>query len=160
MLQFMEGNPKKSLAHCTQCEGANFVALVCMIELTVCIIQFKSGSTMTYGEVLFYFQLKANNGNYKTLALVSQYSPLDRTLLEASSGTVWACHAGGDNSLMVINIKDILVCSAMIPFTHPDSDVSEMNKLYFAMDKLGTDIDILDAPRAVDSEDLDTVPGQ
>lgn len=80
---------------------------------------------MTYGEVLFYFQLKANNGNYKTLALVSQYSPPDHALLEASSSTVWACRAGGDDSLMVINIKDILACSAMIPFTPLDSDVSK-----------------------------------
>jgi len=120
-------------------------------------VKFRLGSGIHYGEVLYYFKIEFDEGAdsdksvTQALALVVQYTPPNHALLEASSGVVWACHAGGDDALTVINIKDIIACSAMIPFSPPgfdsDSTLTRLglgtDKLYFAMDKLGVEMDLL-----------------
>lgn len=119
-----------------------------LAELTLVGLQYKTGSQVCYGEVLYYFQVETDKG-CKTLALVSRYEAPDRTLLSASSGVLWVCREGGDHTLTVINVTDITQCSALIPFTSPgyDDAVSESTSraaVYFAMDKIGAEMTLLD----------------
>ena len=96
------------------------------------------GTRLRYREVLYFFQHKANNTMH-TLVMVSLYGLENEFLLAESLGTVWACQAQGDNALIVINVKTILTCVAMVShiFSIPDTDPLQ---LYLAMDKLGADI--------------------
>ncbi|TFY65491.1 hypothetical protein EVJ58_g1955 [Rhodofomes roseus] len=121
-------------------------------------VKFRTRSTFRYGEVLYYFRIEAeargaNIGAIAhTLALVVQYSLPDSALLEASSGVLWACRAGDDDSIAVIDVKDIVACSAMIPFA-PPTGFADTNKLYYAMNKLGVDMDLLSGIASDDPED-------
>ncbi|ETW86461.1 hypothetical protein HETIRDRAFT_307532, partial [Heterobasidion irregulare TC 32-1] len=100
--------------------------------------QIMYGALLRYGEVLYFFQHKANNTMH-TLTMVSLYGLENEFLLAESSGTVWVCQAQGNNTLVVINVKTILTCVAMVLyiFLIPDTDLLQ---LYLAMDKLGADI--------------------
>lgn len=75
----------------------------------------------------------------RTLALVSQYSEPHSELMEMSSGTVYACHARGDDGLCVIDVKDIVSCVAMIPHRSLPSVPGFTCVSYFVMEKLGGD---------------------
>ncbi|KAI9059531.1 hypothetical protein FKP32DRAFT_1534628, partial [Trametes sanguinea] len=70
----------------------------------------------THSRSSTYFRCKLG-GVTETLALVSKYSPPDLTLLNLSSGVIWACRGSGENwrQLEVINVKRIIACVAMIP---------------------------------------------
>lgn len=93
---------------------------------------------LRYGEVLYFFQHKIGN-NVHTLAVVSLYGLENALLLAESSGTVWACQAQGDDTLVVIDVKTILTCIAMVPHTFviPNTDPLQ---LFLAMDKIGAEI--------------------
>ncbi|ETW85806.1 hypothetical protein HETIRDRAFT_43206, partial [Heterobasidion irregulare TC 32-1] len=101
-------------------------------------VKFMFDARLRYREVLYFFRHKVNNYIH-TLAVISLYSLENAFLLSELSGTVWACQAQGDNTLIVINVKTILTCVAMIPhmFSIPDANSLQ---LYLAMDKLGIDI--------------------
>lgn len=78
----------------------------------------------------------------RTFALLSKYGPPNEDLLGASSGVVWACCApAAGHGLVVIDVKSIVACVAMIPSTlpHPDATSPETT-VYFVVDKLGVDI--------------------
>ncbi|KAI0366722.1 hypothetical protein BV20DRAFT_628003 [Pilatotrama ljubarskyi] len=103
----------------------------------------ESAEVFEYAEVQYYFRCKIS-GTVHTLALVSRYGPPNNTLLGLSSGVVWACRASDSGrQLSVINVRSIVACVAMVPCdTLPCPAVGHWDgKVYFAMDKLGVDID-------------------
>ena len=101
-------------------------------------MQFMFDARIRYREVHYFFQHKVNNYTH-TLAVISLYSLENAFLLSESSGTVWACQAQGDNTLIAINVKTILTCVTMVPHTFSIPDTNPL-QLYLTMDKLGADI--------------------
>ncbi|KAH9847331.1 hypothetical protein C2E23DRAFT_787519 [Lenzites betulinus] len=95
-------------------------------------------------QVQYYFRCTFG-GQLQTLALISKYGPLDQTLLQLSSGVVWAAQLPEPpcRQLEVIDIKGIVATVAMIPCNSLPCAMSSVCKgqVYFAMDKLGVDID-------------------
>jgi hypothetical protein len=70
---------------------------------------------------------------------VSTYSAPHRQLFEISYGTLWSCTFGGDNSLIVIDVKSIEAVVAMVPHQpFPDSPGR-----FFLVEKPGLDIAFL-----------------
>ena len=53
----------------------------------------------------------------ETLALCSLYSPADERYLEESNGALLVCRYEGEGRLIVIRVKTIISCIAMVPFT-------------------------------------------
>lgn len=110
------------------------------------------------GEVQYYFRCTIG-GQPQTLALVSKYGPPDQTLLQQSSGVVWAARLPKSprRHLEVVDVKSIVAAVAMIPCDSLPCAVSGVwdGQVYFVMDKLGVDID--DIVGAMESEnDSDT----
>ena len=64
-----------------------------------------------------YFFRAVVGGTPETLALCSLYSPVDERYLEESNGALIVCKYAGENRLIVIRVKTILSCVAMVPFT-------------------------------------------
>ena len=96
---------------------------------------------LRYGEILYFFVHKVHD-TVHALAVVSLYSLEDARLLAESLGAVWACRAQGDHSLIVIDVKTILTCVAMVPHSFPirEANLEDNIQLYLAMDKIGTEI--------------------
>ncbi|KAI0059597.1 hypothetical protein BV25DRAFT_1889570 [Artomyces pyxidatus] len=88
-----------------------------------------------YAEVRFFFQWPINNPTH-CLALVSRYGAPDAALLDASSRTVWAARALGDDGLAVIDVTTILENVGMVPYP-PVPPHTGPTGLYFAVEKLG-----------------------
>ena len=65
----------------------------------------------------FFFEAQLeDDGPSTALAVVSQYSPPDATLLATSEGTLFSCtHHGSAAALTVIKVVDIRQVVAMIP---------------------------------------------
>ncbi|KAK7020791.1 hypothetical protein R3P38DRAFT_2781427 [Favolaschia claudopus] len=80
----------------------------------------------------FFFQASVN-GDEKTLALISVYSPPNAALLEKSFQTVAECNYFGDDNLQVISILQIEAGVGMIP-------VDDTGK-YFVAEKLGLELE-------------------
>ncbi len=97
-----------------------------------------------FGEVQYYFRCTIG-GQPQTLALVSKYGPPDRTILQQSSGVVWAARLPKSprRHLAVIDVKSIVATVAMIPCDSLPCAVNGVwdGQVYFVMDKLGVDID-------------------
>ena len=64
-----------------------------------------------------YFFRAIVGGTRETLALCSLYSPADERYLEESNGALFVCRYHGETQLVVIRVKTILSCIAMVPFT-------------------------------------------
>jgi hypothetical protein len=75
----------------------------------------------------------------KSLAMVSTYSAPNQHLFELSYCTLWSCTHGGDNSLVVIDVKSIEAVVAMVPH-QPFRDSPGR---YFLVEKPGLDIAFL-----------------
>jgi hypothetical protein len=71
--------------------------------------------------------------------MVSVYSAPHQHLFELSYSTLWSCTHGGDNSLMVIDVKSIEAVVAMVPHQpFPNSPGH-----FFLVEKPGLDIAFL-----------------
>ena len=107
---------------------------------------------MYCGEVRFYFQLKIGEST-RTLAILSRYTAPHGWLLSESYGTVWSCHALGDDGLAIIEVSDIQSCIAMIP--HADLPCIEgyTSTPYFMMEKLGDDTELVGPDEPEDSDE-------
>ncbi|KAF8156693.1 hypothetical protein B0H34DRAFT_658155, partial [Crassisporium funariophilum] len=88
------------------------------------------------GEVQYFFQARINEHN-KTLALISQFSLPNANLLAKSSGALIVCQYRGIALLVVISVKNIISCIAMIPFTEPQDG------RFFVCKKRGLDVAFL-----------------
>lgn len=72
---------------------------------------------MYFAEVLFFFELRSdhNTQTLEPLALVSVYSPPDRTLLQESNDTFYTCRHQGEAGLRVVQVTTFLSVVSMIP---------------------------------------------
>lgn len=95
----------------------------------------QENETTQYGEVQFFFRAKLGN-EIKACALVSVYGPPDEDLLHESSHALWLCHYNGNETLKVIDIKQIATCVAMIPFTDPPDG------RFFVCEKMGLQVSL------------------
>ncbi|KAK7006805.1 hypothetical protein R3P38DRAFT_2555038 [Favolaschia claudopus] len=102
------------------------------IQLLTCLQYIAEDESTLYGEVQFFFQASVN-GDEKTLALISVYSPPNAALLEKSFQTVAECNYFGDDNLQVISILQIEAGVGMIP-------VDDTGK-YFVAEKLGLELE-------------------
>jgi hypothetical protein len=80
--------------------------------------------------VQYYCRLNATHA----IAVVSQWSEPDDIILHRSHGTVWSSTYYGQQSITVINVKDIISCVAMPPHT-----VAEHTR-HFLVEKPGLDV--------------------
>ena len=115
-------------------------------------MQFFHDDTVNYGEVQFFFQARVQ-GNLKTLAVVSVYSPPNPALLEHSYNTLWACQYRGEANLEVIDVQNILSVVALIP-------LPARAGYFFVGEKLGLEVTMLggfadDDPDGFANDDLD-----
>ena len=100
----------------------------------------------------YYFHLRFGD-KVHTLAIISIFSPPDATLLAESSGTVYACHYQGDNSLMAMDIKQIKAVVAMIPYFRVSAngiDIPEME--HFLVEKPYREITYFRGEEDLDSD--------
>ncbi|VDC01264.1 unnamed protein product [Peniophora sp. CBMAI 1063] len=75
------------------------------------------GSTVTFGEVLYYFRLKVR-GIERTLAMVHMYGKPDPDLLKETYGTYYSCDqvpVHNDDGIVVVEYSTIDSVVAMIP---------------------------------------------
>ncbi|KAK6966427.1 hypothetical protein R3P38DRAFT_2590971 [Favolaschia claudopus] len=103
-------------------------------NVKVRIASFIQDDSTLYAEVQFFFQATIN-GQVKTLALISVYSPPNPDLLAKSFQTVAECDYFGDDNLQVIQVPQIRAGVVMIP-------IEETGK-YFVAEKLGLDIECM-----------------
>lgn len=83
----------------------------------------------------------------KVLALVSLYTYVRQDLREESSEALWLVQHHGDNTLTVIDVKDIQAHVAMAPFysnPHGTAPVLQDVGLYYVGEQIGFEIAELD----------------
>lgn len=90
-----------------------------------------------FGKVYFYFRCRIE-GREMVLAIISEYSKPDPTLLLQSHGTFTSCQNFGDNSLVVVDVFCLKSVVAMVPHNPPHSKDSELH--FFLVERPGLDI--------------------
>jgi hypothetical protein len=101
-------------------------------------MQLNVSGNLNFAEVQYYLRLAVpSEGDLKTLALVSVYSPPDEGLLKDSSSTLWSCAYRGNAALRIIDINAITSVVAMVP--QPPFR-AEPEQRYFVVEKPGLDV--------------------
>ncbi|EMD33184.1 hypothetical protein CERSUDRAFT_68233 [Gelatoporia subvermispora B] len=95
-----------------------------------------------FAEVQYFF-LAPIAAEHRPLALVSLYSPPDADLLQRSHNTVYSCEYQGQDSLIVINARDIHSVVAIVPeavtaLAH--SGNPNARSRFFVAEKLGLEV--------------------
>ncbi|TFY51304.1 hypothetical protein EVG20_g11063 [Dentipellis fragilis] len=99
-------------------------------------VKIRLHNQLHFAEVQFYFRFTIDGGQEKNLAMVSLFGSPDPNLLELSSQAVWSCTYGGEQNMLVIDIKSIQSVVAMVPHT---SDPTWVDR-YFVVEKMGLEI--------------------
>ena len=94
-------------------------------------------------EVRFYFQATVE-GIDETLALCSMYSPADEYFRECSHDALNVCDYGGEDNLVIIQVKSILSVIAMVPFR----EQAEGGRHFFLVEKFA--LGVIDTGDIVD----------
>jgi hypothetical protein len=84
------------------------------------------------------------NHRRRRLALVTLYGPPDAELRAKSFDTLWVCKYGGDESLLVLDVKSIQSVVSMVPFLPHDHPEDASPDLFFVNQDLGLDVADLD----------------
>lgn len=82
-----------------------------------------------------------NDPEPKVLALVKQYSQPDPNLLQVSSGCLWVCSEGNeDTDLVTLDVKQIISVVAMCPLPPLALTIAQKEHAYFVVEKLGLEL--------------------
>ncbi|KAA1466965.1 hypothetical protein DENSPDRAFT_766810, partial [Dentipellis sp. KUC8613] len=123
--------------------------LMSLTDLLTCqIFQIHLHNQVHFAEVQFYFRLTIDGGQEKNLAMVSLFGPPDPNLLQLSSQAVWSCTYGGEQNMLVIDIKSIQSVVGMVPHT---SDPTWVDR-YFVVERMGLEISYSSIPENVPDE--------
>ena len=96
-----------------------------------------------FGEVQYFFHAKilADDPEPKVLALVKRFSQPDETLLQVSSGCLWVCLEGNeDTDLVALDVKQIVSVVAMCPLPPVALTIAHKEHAYFVVEKLGLEL--------------------
>ncbi|KZT27826.1 hypothetical protein NEOLEDRAFT_1059676 [Neolentinus lepideus HHB14362 ss-1] len=105
--------------------------------------------SVRFAEVLYYLILTVNDVDHY-VAVVCLYSLPDPRLLAESHQTFLSCTHLGDDSPVIVDVKDIKSVVAMIP--HPAAVGNEPIKRWFVAEKPGLDISMMQGGREADTE--------
>ncbi|VDB89340.1 unnamed protein product [Peniophora sp. CBMAI 1063] len=122
-------------------------------------VKYVTDTGLAFGEVYYYFSLPVSTDRHakrRTVALVSRYGDPDPTLLEKSSGVLWAARHLGEAALTVIDVKYICSVVGMIPHDFQTPHTQGVETLWFVLEKLGTEVGwVRDLDEDKDAEDND-----
>jgi hypothetical protein len=76
---------------------------------------------------------------YKTVAIISLYSPPDEELLNLSHHTVWSCTSQGEAGLRIVDVTTICAVVAVIPH-RPTLPSGVTQDRLFVVEKTGLDV--------------------
>lgn len=93
---------------------------------------------------------------FTTVALVRSFSPVDEDVLRASQMTLMLCQK--TDSVLAINVQDIISVVAMIPYDLPDEPLEEDEGRYFVMERPGLSVSDF-GHGAGDDNDADAADG-
>ena len=138
----------------TECEGESTGPFVYITGLTNSQYSLGNGG-YAFAEVQYFFHAKilANDPEPKVLALVKQFSQPNETLLQVSSGCLWVCSEGNENTdLVALDVKQIISVVAMCPLPPVALTLAHQEHAYFVVEKLGLE---LFTDSVVDNDTLD-----
>ncbi|KAL6301085.1 hypothetical protein BKA93DRAFT_819140 [Sparassis latifolia] len=112
-------------------------------------VKIQRNGRIEFGEVQYYFQMRVDE-KPRSLAMMLLYSSPDATLLESSSGTVWACEHLGERSMIVVDVGSIISVVGMVP--HQFQVNGKNIDRFFVLEKMGLEVTYMGGVEEEDTE--------